>query len=828
MPSNLPTAPDVHGTSYVDNIHQKVTASMLNQFGFTLNSLQGLLLAGGQWSLDDHKAAADPHPIYLTQTEADSRYVIPDSSGHIDAWLTEHAFKHVLPAPTGVPATDNAIFAALTSGFYYQAQIGTYVVDPAVLTSSAASVTFLGVHGQTIFQLSSQGGGAPAPILTIQSAAVGVTFQDIIFDQNRSTIAVGGGNYWSGVVNVAGGNTGTTFRRCTFQNTARSAVYANGATSPILNLTVDDCNFTSIGNAGAGNSGACVMFDGGVHDSKVIHSHAYGTLASNFVKVKEAELPSSSTTYTVQAGSTATSIIANGTPWTAAAYNDRATIRFFTGALAGQERLVSANTNNTATTVAFSAAPATGDTFRLYPKCFATLIAENHVDFRSNTTFDATYGALGIEIFNGGWYSRVLSNHVYGPDTVPTAGYFWPISLGDARGSVVGFNEVVGGADPQASAYGIEVAECPQLEVIGNQVRNVKIGSNFTNNNPLPSHAIIISGNTYENCYENAIVSDSAPSSFKIISNTFIDCGVRYIFFNSINVGGGNGTVKSGILGLNTFQIRNQTRLDSEGHIFAVYISSQNETDISDIEFIGDIFEPHPAGIGTVALLPIQINKPRAIRISQCIFNGLAPTGGAKEIKAIFAFSGDLHANHNTYKNFSSTSAAFCSLSAAATAPLSTFEYNINGGGNGASNTHGISSDANTPFSVTWWDANGHLRTLEWSANGVTAPTAAAGANAGTSSPAPVVNSLSTDRSARVTYGTGTAPAAGEQLVITFHKPFVNVPQPTVSAMNAATQALGLYVSAISTTSVSIASTNAPGISQPNTTYDVVVHVWPT
>lgn len=775
-----------------------------------------------------------------------------DSNGKLAAgWLSEVlSFNDladnphtVAAAATGLPITDNLVFSTPTAGQRVWLRAGVYTVNP--LTMATPDVRFMAHPLGTTLRLADQGGGAST--YSINITAADVFFDGINFDGNSTTIAAGTNNYWSGVATLASGADRTTFRRCTFQNTARGAIYANGyaGAQRISGLTVEECTFTNIGSAGAGNGGAGIMLDGGCNDYVIKRNKANGVLTSNACKITLGELPSNSSTYAVQGGSTTTSIIVNGTPFTPGAMKDVAWVRFYSATnavLVGQTVPVIANTNNTLTLAyAVSAAVTAGDTVRVWLPCSGGLVDENEFDYRACTTVDATFAALAIEMFNGAWRTRCSRNKVYGPDAVLAAGYFWGISTGDARSSKITENDVFGSAaNPSAMGYGIEVAECPSIVLKGNHVRWSNVGSNFTNNNPVPSHSISIEGDVYENCYQYGIVSDSAPSAAKIIGCTLIDCGTRFIWFNSAAIGVvTNGTIKDGIISGTTFQVRDWTRLDSDSsNIWGIYISSNNESDIVRLT-IGDCnFGPYPAtkgpgdstteAVGTVGLHPIRGNKPSGVRIHHSTFDGLAPTGGAKALKAISWASGELHVDHCTYQNFSSSTAALCSLSAAATASLSTFEYNINGGGNGASNTHGISSDANTPFSVTWWDANGHLRNLEWSANGVTAPTAAFGANAGTLPPSPVVNSLSTDRSARVTYGTGTAPAAGEQLVITFHKPFVNVPQPTVSAMNAATQPLGLYVSAISTTSVSIASANAPGISQPNTTYDVVVHLWPT
>jgi hypothetical protein len=108
--------------------------------------------------------------------------------------------------------------------------------------------------------------------------------------------------------------------------------------------------------------------------------------------------------------------------------------------------------------------------------------------------------------------------------------------------------------------------------------------------------------------------------------------------------------------------------------------------------------------------------------------------------------------------------------------------------------------------------------------NGST-PTAAAAANAGTSPPAPVVTAGSFDTRGQLTFGTGTTPAAGKQVTVTFTASYAATPMGVVPfAMNAATAALGTpYVLAgdISTTAFTVSFPNAPSASQANTVYAI-------
>ena len=103
------------------------------------------------------------------------------------------------------------------------------------------------------------------------------------------------------------------------------------------------------------------------------------------------------------------------------------------------------------------------------------------------------------------------------------------------------------------------------------------------------------------------------------------------------------------------------------------------------------------------------------------------------------------------------------------------------------------------------------------------APTAAAGANNGTSPPAPVVATAAIDTRGNITFGSGSSPAAGAQVVVTINAneaaELQGTPSVILTPKNTATQALGLYVSAVSTTAFTVSTTNAPTASQANTVY---------
>lgn len=103
-------------------------------------------------------------------------------------------------------------------------------------------------------------------------------------------------------------------------------------------------------------------------------------------------------------------------------------------------------------------------------------------------------------------------------------------------------------------------------------------------------------------------------------------------------------------------------------------------------------------------------------------------------------------------------------------------------------------------------------------------PTAAAGANAGASPPAPVRTGC-TDISGKITFGTGTSPSAGEQAVITFFTAYSSAPKVVLTPVNAASTVLNFHVTT-TTTTFTVSCINAPAASQANTVYGFFYHVF--
>lgn len=108
-----------------------------------------------------------------------------------------------------------------------------------------------------------------------------------------------------------------------------------------------------------------------------------------------------------------------------------------------------------------------------------------------------------------------------------------------------------------------------------------------------------------------------------------------------------------------------------------------------------------------------------------------------------------------------------------------------------------------------------------------TTPTPAAGANNGGTPPAPSLRSGSTDTTGAVLFGSGTIPAAGEQVVVTFGAAYGAAPLVILVSGNTATLALGALGATSTTTTFTIRCTTAPAASQAGTTFQVNYLVLP-
>lgn len=105
-----------------------------------------------------------------------------------------------------------------------------------------------------------------------------------------------------------------------------------------------------------------------------------------------------------------------------------------------------------------------------------------------------------------------------------------------------------------------------------------------------------------------------------------------------------------------------------------------------------------------------------------------------------------------------------------------------------------------------------------WDANTVTA---AVTAGAGTSPPSPVVAATATAIRGSLTWGTGTSPAVGGQIAVTFSTALPAAPVVVVTALNTATGLLVPTITATATTGFTIGLATVPAGSQGNTVYSV-------
>lgn len=113
--------------------------------------------------------------------------------------------------------------------------------------------------------------------------------------------------------------------------------------------------------------------------------------------------------------------------------------------------------------------------------------------------------------------------------------------------------------------------------------------------------------------------------------------------------------------------------------------------------------------------------------------------------------------------------------------------------------------------------ANGHLQV-----NGQV-PAAAAGTAAGGSPPAPVLLTGTNDNAGTLTFGTGSAPSAGQLVLVTFAIAWAisggGAPHIVISPENSVTASLVPFVGVRSTTQFSFNTVNAPAAAQANTVY---------
>jgi hypothetical protein len=182
---------------------------------------------------------------------------------------------------------------------------------------------------------------------------------------------------------------------------------------------------------------------------------------------------------------------------------------------------------------------------------------------------------------------------------------------------------------------------------------------------------------------------------------------------------------------------------------------------------------------------------------------------------------GNSQVTNGTYQNFdvqgtnTTLSACHSHAGTATNKPAYGFTNRTGASGNQFLNCATTGTFASAP----WLDQAANARVEPAIGSPIGVPTAAAGANAGTSPPAPVVAATARNQRGNVTFGTGTTPAAGAQVTVTYSAAWPLAPFVSVVAKNSATAALGLYVSANATGSFTVSTTSAPAASQANTVY---------
>lgn len=153
------------------------------------------------------------------------------------------------------------------------------------------------------------------------------------------------------------------------------------------------------------------------------------------------------------------------------------------------------------------------------------------------------------------------------------------------------------------------------------------------------------------------------------------------------------------------------------------------------------------------------------------------------------------------------------------TTPSSGAHVHITGGTNNLS-ASGVATNSGTAISGTPASSESmNFRHLAINPTMSAAPSASAGAQAGTSPPAPVVAASSRDVRGSATFGTGGSATAGELCVIDFNSSYAIPPVVVISPANAATAALLPYVAGADETGFGVSTQVAPSSSQAATKY---------
>lgn len=193
-------------------------------------------------------------------------------------------------------------------------------------------------------------------------------------------------------------------------------------------------------------------------------------------------------------------------------------------------------------------------------------------------------------------------------------------------------------------------------------------------------------------------------------------------------------------------------------------------------------------------------------------------------------FSVSAEKTGGTVVNFAAAQDIECTVLASNTASNSSGGNNItnavvygSGAVAGACRVSLAMSGSVTPYSGTVAGILAFARSGVWYTlqGGVSAPTSAAQPANGTTPPAPSVTG--NDQRGKVSFGSGSAPAAGAQVTVAFQAAGIWPTAPIIhfTPTNAATAAALPYVTSISATGFTIAFVNAPAASQAAGTFGV-------
>jgi len=104
-------------------------------------------------------------------------------------------------------------------------------------------------------------------------------------------------------------------------------------------------------------------------------------------------------------------------------------------------------------------------------------------------------------------------------------------------------------------------------------------------------------------------------------------------------------------------------------------------------------------------------------------------------------------------------------------------------------------------------------------------PTLAALANNGAGAPAPILSADATDRKGSLTFGSGTAPAVGGQVSVTFARPFAAPPVVVLAPTTGASASRAPYPANVTANGFNINLNTVANASQAATTYGIAYHV---